>query len=245
MKLRIPRPSRCQLEQLEQRRMLSADLSAAHLELLDDSGGPVSALEEALLAGVAAGQQVPFKGRLEGTFTVTPVPGMPPFIVDVLLNATGNATQLGRFTLVFPHRVNRSTVPSTGVGIYHFTAANGDTLTADVLGQATPTGTPGVLHGVETATITGGTGRFAGASGGFVCERLIDTIHFTTVGSFNGTISSPGADGAFVAPTSPAPIGFSREPINSQPSVASVIFGTYKAWEDQDRAGNVSDLIHD
>ena len=35
--------------------------------------------------------------------------------------------------------------------------------------------------------------RFAGATGGFTVERLADTIALTTIGSFNGTISSPGA----------------------------------------------------
>ena len=114
-------------------------------------------------ASLAAGQQVPFKGRLEGVVTVTPVPGSPPFIVDVLVEGTGNATHLGQFTLDIPHRVNRAT--RTAIGSYHFTAANGDTLSADFTGQSMPTATPGVIAIVETATITGGTGRFAGATG--------------------------------------------------------------------------------
>jgi hypothetical protein len=142
------------------------------------------------LAGpVAAGEQVPFKGRLEGVVTVTPV--SPPFIVDVLVNAAGEATHLGRFTLAIPHRVNRAN--GTATGSYHLTAANGDTLFASFAGQSMPTPTPGVIYIAETATITGGTGRFAGATGGFICERLFDAVNFMTTGSFNGTISSPGA----------------------------------------------------
>ena len=50
-------------------------------------------------------------------------------------------------------------------------------------------GTPGFLVIVETATITGGTGRFAGATGSFVVERLYDIVGGTTIGSFDGTIS--------------------------------------------------------
>jgi hypothetical protein len=44
---------------------------------------------------------------------------------------------------------------------------------------------------VETATIDPdrSTGRFAGATGGFVAQRLFDRIAGTTVGSFAGTIS--------------------------------------------------------
>ena len=207
---------RCQLEQLEQRRMFSATLGATYVQPYGDPKGPAFAVDEAAVGGFESRHQVTFKGRLEGTYSVTPVPNMPPFIVDVLLNAEGNATQFGQFTLVFPHRVDRSSVPSTAIGTYHFTAANGDTLTADVLGRATPTSTPGVLRGVEIATITGGTGRFDGATGGFTCDRLIDTVHFTTVGSFSGTISTVGARAAEVAPTDSATVGFSNQPIRGE-----------------------------
>jgi hypothetical protein len=140
------------------------------------------------LAGpAAAGEQVPFKGRLDGIVTVTPL--TPPF-VSVLVEAAGNATHLGQFSLAIPHVVNRAT--RTAVGSYEFTAANGDTLFADFTGQSAPTATPGVLSIVEIATITGGTGRFAGATGGFISERLFDSIAGTTIGSFEGTISSRG-----------------------------------------------------
>jgi hypothetical protein len=149
----------------------------------------VSPQDNTILAGpVAAGEQVPFKGSLEGVVTVTPL--APPFL-SVLVNATGNATQLGEYTLAIPHIVDRAN--GTAIGTYQFTAANGDTLSADFTGQATPTPTPGVLSIVETATITGGTGQFAGATGGFTCQRLFNTNTGTTTGSFEGTISSPGA----------------------------------------------------
>jgi hypothetical protein len=105
--------------------------------------------------------------------------------VDV--EATGKATLLGKFTLDIPHVVNRAT--RTAIGSYVFTAANGDKLTADFTGTAAPTATPGVLYIEETATITGGTGRFAGATGSFTAERLYDTVAGTTNGSFKGTIT--------------------------------------------------------
>jgi hypothetical protein len=137
-----------------------------------------------LVRPVPAEEQVPFKGSFEGDVTVTPL--APPFVmVDV--EAAGNATQLGLFALDIPHVVNRAN--RTAKGSYKFTAANGDTLTADFTGTATPTATPGVLYIEETATITSGTGRFAGATGSFTCERLFDTIAGTTTGSFEGTIT--------------------------------------------------------
>jgi hypothetical protein len=137
----------------------------------------------------AAGDQVPFKGSLDGVVTHTPIDAQHD---QVDVEATGNATHLGEFTLDIPHIANHSN--GTAIGSYEFTAANGDSVFADFTGQATPTSTPGVLYIVETATITGGTGRFAGASGSFICERLFDRIAGTTIGSFEGTISSPGAD---------------------------------------------------
>lgn len=141
------------------------------------------------LAGpVAAGDQVPFKGRLVGV--VTRGVANPPF-VPVLIEGVGNAAHLGRFTFSAPHTVNIAT--RTAVGTYEFTAANGDMLFADFVGQSYPTDTPGVVYIVEEATITGGTGRFAGATGNFTVERLYDTVAGTTIGSFEGTISSGGA----------------------------------------------------
>ena len=137
-----------------------------------------------LTGPAAAGEQVPFKGSLEGDVTVEPL--TPPF-VQVDVDADGNATELGRFELDIPHVVNRA--HGTAMGSYEFTAANGDALFADFTGHSMPTATPGVLSIVETATITGGTGRFAGASGTFTCDRLFDTISGTTFGSFEGTIS--------------------------------------------------------
>jgi hypothetical protein len=137
------------------------------------------------LAGPApAGEQVPFKGSFEGDVSVTPL--APPF-VEVDVEAAGNATHLGRFTLDIPHVVNRAT--RTAMGSYEFTAANGDTVYAEFTGVATPTAVPGVLYIEETATITGGTGRFAGASGSFTAERLYDMVAGTTIGSFEGTIT--------------------------------------------------------
>ena len=143
-------------------------------------------LTAALAGPVAAGAEVPFKGRLEGFFTVTPL--VPPF-ARVLIEGTGNATHLGRFTVE-----NRHVVPfvTSGSGSYEFTAANGDTLTAEFTGQAT-LAAPGVLSILETATITGGTGRFAGATGTFTARRVFDTATSITTGSLDGAISAPGA----------------------------------------------------
>lgn len=135
-----------------------------------------------LVGPAVAGPPVPFHGVLEGDVTRTPVPPL----VQVDIAAEGVATHLGRFTLDVPHLVDPAT--RTAAGQYLFTAANGDTLTADFTGQSTPiTGTT-LLFIEEHATITGGTGRFAKATGGFVAYRVFDTVAGETIGSFAGTI---------------------------------------------------------
>ena len=134
--------------------------------------GPSSVRADSLPTNSAAGQPatgassptpaaatVPFKGTLEGSQTTTPLE--PPLAFSVV-SATGTATHLGRFTVEIPHTVNFAT--ATGDGTYTFTAANGDTLTADFTGEAT--GGPDYLdcgarddHGWHRS-IRGGGGNF-------------------------------------------------------------------------------------
>ena len=140
-----------------------------------------------LAAPAAAGEQVPFKGSLEGVDIGTPI---DPTHASVRVEATGNATELGQFTFTELATVNTAT--GTGTGTFQFIAANGDTVFGTISGQATFT-PPNVLTIVETATITGGTGRFDGATGSFTVARLKNTVSFVTTASFTGTISSPGA----------------------------------------------------
>ena len=125
---------------------------------------------------------LPLKGTLEGTVAVTP---LTPPRASVVITASGNATVLGSFTLQVPHIVNFAT--RTGDGTFTFTAANGDRLTATFAGVA-DTSQP-IFSIVEHATITGGTGRFAGATGTFTAHRLFDPVAQTTTGTFEGTVT--------------------------------------------------------
>src|SRR5262245_65463108 len=153
------------------------------------------ALAVALVLGltgpVTAGEQVPFKGSLEGD-AVSIVTEYP--YRHVLVEGTGEATQLGEFTFAFPHTVYLPT--REAVGTYHMVAANGDKLTASGTGLATPTIIDGVFYLaiVEEMLVepTLSTGRFAGATGGFTVERLYNPATGQTIGSFKGTISRPG-----------------------------------------------------
>jgi hypothetical protein len=137
-------------------------------------------------SSTAAREGVPFKGCLSASYTVTVNPPIGTFEGG----GEGRATQLGRFTFEFPHTVNFGNTPPLGIGIYTFTAANGDTVEADFTGFSTPLA-PGYVLVEEEAVITGGTGRFAGATGEFSIVRLVDQVNGETIGCFEGTISLP------------------------------------------------------
>ena len=139
-------------------------------------------LTAALAGPAAAEQQVPFKGSVQAVeiYDVQ----FPTMFVDT--SGSGNATHLGRFTVTWEFTVNL--LNGAGIGSAHFIAANGDSVFTESLGQGDPTETPDVNLVVETHTITGGTGRFAGATGSFTLERLVDLSRAITAGSFDGTI---------------------------------------------------------
>ena len=142
----------------------------------------------ALLVGPAAAEKhVPFRGSLQGRETDVVQPP-PTLLVDG--NGTGIATHLGQFTVTWEATVNLEN--NSGIGSYHFIAANGDSIFAAVVGQAELVEPPDVFRVVEINTITGGTGRFAGAKGSFTVERLVNLTTGFTSGSFHGTITSVG-----------------------------------------------------
>ena len=145
-----------------------------------------------LAASAVRTEGVPFKGSLNGDFTFVAEPP-PSTFAAVRLNATGVASHVGRFTLVAPHRVNLATDPAQGAGSFELIAANGDTLNGRLEGLGTLTAPPDGFTIVETYTITGGTGRFAGETGRFTAERSVNLTTLVTSGSFEGTISSPGS----------------------------------------------------
>lgn len=136
-----------------------------------------------LVAAASTTKELPFKGSFEAVETHQP--NLP--IILVTANGSGEATQLGHFSISYEVEVNVQTGAGTGLSA-QFVAANGDSLFAEGSGQATPTETPGILKIVETYTITGGTGRFAGASGTFTVERMANQATGETSGTVSGTI---------------------------------------------------------
>jgi hypothetical protein len=151
----------------------------------------IAALVVIGLAGPApAGDQVPFKGTWAGqTVSAAPLPD-DPFIIAVVSTGGGHATHLGRYTMTSPHL--SSLLTGFAEGEQNFTAANGDTVTAHFSGFFTPT-PDGFLAADLRATITGGTGRFDGATGGYTFSIVFDPATFQSVATIDGTIARPGS----------------------------------------------------
>lgn len=139
-------------------------------------------------APISAAQAVPFKGSWSGV-TVSADPTNFP-VVAVVAEGSGQLTHLGRYFMTSPHTSNVFTGETIGDQI--FTAANGDTLTASCAGF--PAFQPdGSVEGSLDCEITGGTGRFADATGNYefylVAAPLADGSGFATEATITGTIS--------------------------------------------------------
>ena len=139
----------------------------------------------------SAAEFVPFSGYWVGsTVSATPI---APNVVLVVSSGTGNATQLGRFEMTSPHLTYLDTFAVDGEQI--FTAANGDTLTAEFTGQFIPQA-DGSLEATLECVITGGTGWFAGATGSYDFHIVAvpnGTTGFDSAATIDGEISSVGS----------------------------------------------------
>jgi hypothetical protein len=148
-------------------------------------------LTAALVVPAAAQKQVPFKGAIQAHETDTPQGGPPPTTVSASGSGTGIGTLLGEFSLTYELTITPA--DGTATGSAQLIAANGDSIFTTIVGSSEPSGTPGVLSITEINTVTGGTGRFAGATGSFTTVRLVSLATGFTSGSFHGMITSPGA----------------------------------------------------
>ncbi len=114
---------------------------------------------------------VPFKGKFTTSSTETGIVG------------TGTGSHIGRFTLVAEDQVSFPNITGTVI----ITAANGDQIFATHTGMIDPQANNMLKVHLDN-TITGGTGRFAGATGSFSIDDLVDGSTGTGNATFDGTI---------------------------------------------------------
>src|SRR5262245_47101193 len=129
--------------------------------------------------------QVPFSASYAGTVTFGTESNS--------LDGSGRSTQLGQgidhaTVVVTGFDPNTGCIPNTQT--HTLTAANGDTLTITNSDLACPTGEAGQFHGTGDWEVTGGTGRFSGATGGGTIDGHIDFFGAQYTLKLSGTISA-------------------------------------------------------
>lgn len=134
-------------------------------------------------ASASAGK-IPMKAEDAGAATI--VGGAAP-VIQTHDTGSGTATHLGRFTLDAREDVNLATGAITD-GSFTFTGVHGDTISGTYSGSALP----GLTGYVVLGPITGGTGRFAGATGDLTWTGTLDPVAFTFTDEITGTISVSG-----------------------------------------------------
>lgn len=138
--------------------------------------------------------ELAIKGSGEGILTQTPISGTS---WSVTVHGTGNVTHLGKVTVDISYgEVNLSSNgdnlepgPPTGTGL--ITTPNGDKLFGTFRFLGSPTPKPGLLAIAGTFVITGGTGKYEGATGRglYVGTGYVPTNEITT--QIVGTLSLP------------------------------------------------------
>jgi hypothetical protein len=145
----------------------------------------------AMSAGVAAparaAEQVPFKGQEAVVLSLQPSPD--PSLLYFFMSGTGVATHLGQYTTSGHHFFDPTTGCTLG-GESTITAANGDRLFATY--TVCIVSAPSLLG---EWTITGGTGRFAGATGSYTAIGAFGPgPEVPTTFVLEGKLSTPGAN---------------------------------------------------
>jgi hypothetical protein len=141
---------------------------------------------------VSAQHMVSFNGTWTGVTTAADLSGFP--VVGVIAEGGGSFSHLGSSTMVSPHTTNVITGETLGDQI--FTAANGDQLTAYCAGFPLPQA-DGTVVGTLQCTVTGGTGRFEGATGAYTfaltATPQASGLGYATTAEIYGVISTVGS----------------------------------------------------
>ena len=139
--------------------------------------------------------RVPFKATMAGEFRGLVIP-LPAPIVSEQLTCKGQADLLGPLTSI-EHYFARLDVDgklssvTDGIGV--FAGANGDALFITYSGLARPAAAGEAGRQELAFTVTGGQGRFAGATGSGVIRDAIffkDNL-FTITREFEGVVTAP------------------------------------------------------
>jgi hypothetical protein len=137
----------------------------------------------------AASTQAPLKGSETGTFQLLGPCATGGIALDV--TGTGHSTYLGRYDSHYRECFDPATGAVTN-GSFTLTGAHGDTVFGSFGGQAVPNADSDVVYD-DPGVITGGTGRFAGASGTLNTSGVANLATGEYVGNISGSMSRPAS----------------------------------------------------
>ena len=126
-----------------------------------------------------------FQGKMQSSETYSTISSTR----YITATGSGESTVLGPFTVSY--HVEWNLLDLSEVQSAQFAGINGDSIQVKGVGQAIEDRTPGMYNVVEIYTITGGSGRFAGASGMFTVKRLVSVTVGITSATFEGYILMP------------------------------------------------------
>lgn len=129
--------------------------------------------------------RLPVRGIVHSTETYSTA--FPTMLVTA--SGWGDVTELGRFTVNYETEMNL--LDLSRIESAHFVGTNGNSIQAEGRGQAVQDQTPGIYQVIEIYTITGGTGRFTGASGTLTLKRVVNLATGSTAGALDGYILLP------------------------------------------------------
>ena len=149
--------------------------------------------ETAWLSGPTGDKANPRERPHKGRFTVQgdaivvtfPSAACPAGFTEVTFSGVGNGTHLGRFVGTQTHCQSGGVIVQAEATQ---TAANGDQVFAVGEGSVVDNG-DGTATVMMAYVITGGTGRFAGASGSYTAAAVQDLVTGDTEGTFSGGIA--------------------------------------------------------
>jgi hypothetical protein len=161
------------------------------------------ALATAASAAPALSQTFDFEGTRENVNPLTPPGGrcVPPYFNTVniapgQLSSTGTSN-LGSFTSTQSHCITSPPPTSVVDGEFRYTFRGGDWIEGTYSGSVAASATPGQFIGTENLIVTGGTGRFTGATGSITSSG---TLFFANGnGNFSGLVDGTINAGATIA----------------------------------------------
>lgn len=131
---------------------------------------------------------------MTGKLVQTPL-NSPATSWSVEITGTGQATHLGRVAVSISNAKidlgDGTLLPGTPLGVGTFSNTRGDKVAGQYAWVGFPTPTPGVLGFAGAFVITGGEGRFAGATGHGTFYGRGDLATNLVTATFDGTVRAP------------------------------------------------------